>query len=578
MTRHAMIAPRIDECTVCGPRRPENFPVASLLLARNTRAAVRAYYRFARFADDIADAPNLPSDAKLAALDVLDKALRGEAADDTVVDTEPAVLLRSALATRGMETGHARALLAAFRRDAENQGTTTWDELMAYCRASAAPVGRFLLDLHREPRRATVAADALCAALQVLNHVQDIAEDKRLRNRVYVPLSWPDGTHAEATEIDAATSSKALRACLDQTLEHTARLLDDADALPALLQSPRLRAEATATLSLAHALLRHLKSGDPLSTRLRPTLSDILHATGTALCALVAPPAPSLLPPASRRAVTAIVSASGTSFRLGLSCLPRPRREAMHAFYAFCRVLDDIADAPGMPPAERLSALDTWDTWLNLLESGSPAADAPPLFTALAAVDARFGLNFNECRALVEGMRMDVNGPICAPDDTTFALYCRRVAGSIGLISLPLLGTNDPDARRFALALGDALQCVNIIRDVAEDAAIGRCYLPRDILNLCDIPITDAATIAAHPRIGQARALLAARAKAHFAAARNALTAANCRSLLPARMMMAAYSDILDRIEHQGWTDLAPPKRPNPVTRLLCLLRLPRKG
>jgi len=570
-----MIPPRIDECTVCGPRRPENFPVASLLLAPRSRAAVRAYYRFARFADDIADAPDLPSATKLAALDSLDAALRGEAADTLVVDTAPAEALRAALAERGMETGHARALLTAFRRDAEDQGTPDWEALMHYCRASAAPVGRFLLDLHREPRRATGAADALCAALQVLNHVQDIAEDKRLRGRVYVPLAWPDGTHADAAEIDAPAASPALRACLDRTLEHCARLLDEADALPGLLQSPRLRAEAAATLSLAHALHRRLSAGDPLRTRIRPTWVDILRASGTAACALAVPPTPGLLHPTARRAVAKIVRGSGTSFRLGLSCLPRARREAMQTLYAVCRVLDDIADTPGIARADSAAELDAWVARFDSLENGTVPADAPPLMAALSAVDACFGLDFDECRALVEGMRMDVDGPIVAPDEETFSLYCRRVAGSIGLISLPLLGAKDAAARRFALALGDALQCVNILRDVAEDARIGRCYLPRAILEDCGIPIGDAAAIAAHPRIGRARELLAARAEAHFALARGALTADNARALLPARAMMAAYRDVLDRIARQGWSDLTPPKRPRGAARLLCLTRLP---
>ncbi|WP_337995475.1 squalene/phytoene synthase family protein [Oleispirillum naphthae] len=578
MTRDAMIASRIDECTVCGTRRPENFPVASLLLAPGCRVAIRAYYRFARFADDIADAPDLAPAAKLAALDALDAALRGEPADEAAVDTAPAVRLRAVLAERGMETGHARALLAAFRRDAEGHGTADWDELMRYCRASAAPVGRFLLDLHREPRRATEAADALCAALQVLNHVQDIAEDKRLRDRVYVPLSWPDGARADAAEIDAPAASPALRGCLDRTLANCARLLDAAEPLPGLLQSPRLRGEAAATLSLAHALHRRLCAGDPLAARIRPTAFDVARAAAAALSALVAPPSPGLLPPEARRTVAAIVRESGSSFRLGLSCLPRLRREAMQTVYAFCRVLDDIADDPGMPREARLADLDAWSARLDALERNAVPADAPPLFAALAAADARFGLDIGECRSLIEGMRMDVEGPIVAPDETAFALYCRRVAGSIGLISLPLFGARDAAARRFALTLGDALQCVNIIRDVAEDAEIGRCYLPRTILEDCGIPIGDAASIAAHPAIGRARELLAARAETHFALARGALTAANARALLPARAMMAAYRDVLDRIAKQGWSDLSPPPRAGMAARLYCLLtRLPRR-
>lgn len=571
-----MISPRIDEITVAGAQRPENFPVASLLLARGDRAAVRAFYRFARFADDIADSPVLPPAAKLGALDALDAALLGEAVASDAVDTAPAADLRAALTARNLETVHARALLCAFRRDAENRGTPTWDELMAYCRASAAPVGRFLLDLHREPRRAMAAADALCAALQVLNHVQDIGEDRRLRKRVYLPLDWPGGPRADLADLDAPVCSPALRACIDKTLDRTAALLDRADALPALLTRPRLRAEAAAILSLAHALLRRLRAADPLAARIRATPADGVRALGAALAALTRPSAPGLLGTTERREVEAVVRRSGSSFRMGLACLPRPRREAMRTLYAFCRALDDIADDPGRSRAERHADLDAWETWLAAVEAHAELDDAPPLVAALAAVHAAYGLDFAECRALIAGMRMDVDGPIVVPDEETFVLYCRRVAVSVGLLALPLMGAEGAAARRFAVALGHALQCVNIVRDVAEDAALGRVYLPRETLVDCGVRPGLVDAMLADPNLGAARAKLAARARAHFAAAAAALAKADARALLPARLMMAAYLDVLARIERKGFDDLAPPQRPGRLRRALCLLRLPQ--
>ncbi len=571
-----MISPRIDEITVAGAQRPENFPVASLLLARGDRAAVLAFYRFARFADDIADSPTLPPEAKLGALDALDAALMGETAASAAVDTAPAEALRAVLAARELETVHARTLLGAFRRDAENRGTPTWDDLMTYCRASAAPVGRFLLDLHREPRRALAAADALCAALQVLNHVQDIGEDRRLRQRVYVPLAWPDGTRAEIADLDATRCSPALRACVDRTLDRTAALLDAADALPGLLTRPRLRAEAAAILSLAHALLRRLRAEDPLAARIRATPADGARAALAAVAALVRPPRPGLLGTGQRREVEAVVRRSGSSFRLGLACLPRPRREAMRTLYAFCRALDDIADDPGRSRSERHADLDAWEAWLAAVEAHAPLDGAPPLVAALAAVDAAYGLDFGECRTLVAGMRMDVDGPIVVPDEETFVLYCRRVAVSVGLLALPLMGAEGASARRFAVALGHALQCVNIVRDVAEDAELGRFYLPRETLADCGVRPGLVGAMLADPNLGAARAKLAARARAHFAAAEAALSKADARALLPARLMMAAYLDVLGRIERQGFSTLAPPRRPGKLRRALCLLRLPQ--
>ena len=571
-----MIPSRIDECTVAGVARPENFPVASLLLARNDRAAVRAFYRFARFADDIADSPELGPERKLDALAALDAALLGDRAAADAVDIAPAEALRATLATRGLETTQARMLLNAFRRDAENRGTPTWADLMVYCRASAAPVGRFLLDLHREPRRALDAADALCAALQVLNHLQDLGEDYRLRKRVYLPLDWPDGTRADLADLERTSLTPNLRACIDRALERTARLLDRADPLPALLTSPRLRAEAAAILSLAHALARRLHAGDPLARRIRPTASDAATAAGAALRALVHPPPIGLLGAAQRREINAIVAKSGSSFRLGLACLPRPRRDAMRTLYAFCRVLDDIADEPGLTPGQRHAQLDAWEATLAAIETHAEIGEPPALLAALVAVNERYGLDFAECRTLIAGMRMDVDGPMVAPEDETFRLYCRRVAVSVGLIALPLMGATAPGAPRFATELGHALQCVNIIRDIAEDAAIGRCYLPRELLDAHGIVATDAAAIIRHPNIGAVRAKLGARARAHFAAALADLPPEDCRALLPARLMMAAYRDVLDRIEANGWDALEPPPRPGKLKRLLCLLRLPQ--
>lgn len=171
---------------------------------------------------------------------------------------------------------------------------------------------------------------------------------------------------------------------------------------------------------------------------------------------------------------------------------------------------------------------------------------------------------------------MDVDGPIVVPDEETFVLYCRRVAVSVGLLALPLMGADSGAARRFALALGHALQCVNIVRDVAEDAAIGRFYLPREVLTDCGVAPGLVEAMLADPNLGAARAKIAARARAHFAAAEAALTKADAAALLPARLMMAAYRDVLDRIERKGFSTLAPPKRPGKLRRALCLLRLPQ--
>src|SRR5262249_11864936 len=162
--------------------RDENFPVASFIISRRHREPILAFYNFVRTADDIADHAVLPPAEKLALLDRLDGGLTGANDDDVA-----AVRLRDALAARGLSPKHAQDLLAAFRLDVTKLRYRDWDDLMSYCAFSAMPVGRFVCDVHGESRTVWPANDALCAALQIINHLQDCKQDYRNLNRVYVP-------------------------------------------------------------------------------------------------------------------------------------------------------------------------------------------------------------------------------------------------------------------------------------------------------------------------------------------------------------------------------------------------------
>jgi len=536
-----------------------------------------AFYAFARFADDVADSPHLSSEEKLNGLDDLDAALQGTLSVSKRIDLLPALQLRKALELRGLSTSHARTLLIAFRQDAKAVNTTSWSELLEYCQSSAAPVGRFLLDLHNEPKDVQPASDALCAALQILNHIQDIKDDFKDRKRRYIPICWPNGPQAHTDDLIAPSTSSSLRECLNLTLERTGTLLTLAEQLPLRCHSRRLRAEATAIISLAQSLHAALAAGDPLASRIRPTWKDGLCAAFKALGSLFQSLNQPLLSPDANQVVTRIVDASGSSFRHGMRCLPQSRREAMYTVYAFCRVVDDIADDEGSTQEQRLDALAKWDAILNQIEAGTPPTPTPiPLVSALIAAHERYGLDINECRTLIAGMRMDAKGPVVMPDSETYTLYCRRVAVSVGILCLPIMGANDAQAITFAHELGHALQCVNIIRDVAEDADIGRCYLPKHILEVCDIPQDTPKAIANHCNCGNARALLAKQARQHFKNAHAALTPYNADALRPARLMMIAYMDILNRIEAQGFHCLSKPPKPNRWQKMKLLTQMPK--
>ncbi len=226
----------------------ENFPVALRILAPERRAAVLAFYRQARAADGIADDPALAPEEKIRRLDAI-------AAEKT---TSP----------------HLTQLLKAFRQDAIKSRYRDWSELLLYCRFSAVPVGRFLLDLHGEGRDAGAPSDALCAALQVLNHLQDCGDDFRRLDRVYLPLAWIETEGAAVEELRGNQASPELRRVFDRTLERVAELLIQARPLGRRIADPRLRLQAEVTVAVAGRLAASLRRQDPLAGRVRLSKLD----------------------------------------------------------------------------------------------------------------------------------------------------------------------------------------------------------------------------------------------------------------------------------------------------------------
>lgn len=257
----------------------ENFPVASLLLAAATRTQVMAFYAFARTADDVADDPGLGADDKLARLDVLEEALAG--AD--LAGGETALALRQAVAGDEVLLNHAGQLLQAFRRDAVVDHCRDWGDLMLYCRFSAAPVGRFLLALHGEDSAAFAPSDSLCAALQVLNHLQDCADDLGNLGRVYIPRDWLRGNGLTHDVLAEETTPPPLRRVFDITLDHVDGLIDMARPLPRAIRDRRLRMQAAITLVVAERLSARLRRDDPLARRVQLSPLDYAGAVAAGL-------------------------------------------------------------------------------------------------------------------------------------------------------------------------------------------------------------------------------------------------------------------------------------------------------
>jgi squalene synthase HpnD len=228
--------------------------------------------------------------------------------------------------------------------------------------------------------------------------------------------------------------------------------------------------------------------------------------------------------------------------------MPKGQREAMFEIYSFCRLVDDIADDGG-PSDVRRNQLEHWRADIDALYAGT----APPHLRGLARAVRDFKLQREDFLAVIDGMEMDVVADIRAPDFATLDLYCDRVASAVGRLSVRVFGMEKDAGLALAHHLGRALQLTNILRDIDEDSAIGRLYLPREALADAGITTSDPAAALASPAIGQACALVVARAEAHFAASEAIMARSPRRIVRTPRVMAAAYRIYLDQMIARGW-------------------------
>ena len=256
---------------------------------------------------------------------------------------------------------------------------------------------------------------------------------------------------------------------------------------------------------------------------------------------------------------------SGSSFYAGMRVLPKAEREAMYAIYAFCRAVDDIADDEvGSRPA-RAAALDRWRADIDALYAGGDPGQA----VLVAEAVQRFALDRTDFHAVIDGMAMDVAEDIRCPPMAMLDLYCDRVASAVGRMSVRIFGMDDEPGKTLAHHLGRALQLTNILRDIDEDAAIGRVYLPLEALTDAGIAITAPMEMVADPRIDQAARTVAALAYRHYAEAQAILAKRPRGHLIAPRLMAAAYLKVLRKTEAVGWK---PPRRRVKVSKATLIL------
>ena len=459
----------------------ENFPIASRLLPQKARSGVMALYGFARAADDLADDPALSPAVREKALRDVDNALR----EGKTQGTPPWAHGFMALC----DARDGRDLLSAFIADQTITRCESWEAMLDYCRYSALPVGRSFLALCGEAQADTEALFALCACLQIVNHLQDIRDDYRVLGRIYLPGDWLREADVAEEELGATQCSDGLRQVIDRVLLAMRPLLERAHELPRSVHSIRLRAELRWVLAVLRLLHRRLGREDPLAARVAPGKAGKLHA---------------LL-------LAALPSPYRSSFYWPMQLAGGDKRRALRALHGFLHAVDNAADAPGADKA----TLVAWERECHALRKGEAHTREG---RALLPYIRRFHLRIEDLEAVVQGCRMDVDGTMHRPSPAVLTAYCERVACAPGRLILAVLGQRDEAAAALAFSLGQALQRTNILRDEAEDAVWGRCYFAPS-----------------------ARAEFIRQTEGYYREAGALLARMRRRDLLPVRLMRRAY-------------------------------------
>lgn len=345
-----------------------------------------------------------------------------------------------------------------------------------------------------------------------------------------------------------------MRACLDELCDRVSDLLRQSAGLAFHVRHTRLALEISVIQRLAEQLVQRLRDCDPLAER---AVLGTFAGLRSGFCGVLVGASTRIRPVARRRAggTTAtdgggqVATASGSTFYAAMRILPRDKRQAVFSIYAFCRAVDDIADQAGDRGA-RLASLDRWRADVDGVYEGQIRKPFVPLAEAIG----KFGLRRQDFHSVIDGMQMDVEADICAPTYATLDLYCDRVASAVGRLCVRVFQVPEPAGIQLAHDLGRALQFTNILRDIDEDAAIGRVYLPRELLSSAGIDPRDAGAVLRHPALGEACERLARPALAHFDQAEAVMRAAPPATIRCARIMAGAYRSLLVQLQQRGWT------------------------
>lgn len=554
MSRSAPLRAAYRHCWRIACSHYENFPLGSLLLPRHLREAIAVIYAFARTADDLADEGKASPQERLAALD------RCEAALEACFAGRPESPLFLALADTAerfrLPIEPFKALLQAFRYDANFRPFLTFANVLDYCSRSANPVGHLVLKLfgYQDAERRQLA-DRICTGLQLANFWQDISIDAS-KGRVYLPL---EDLQRFGLSLEAILARKVdpvrFRALMAYEVGRTRDFLQSGLELAHCVDASLAREVRLFAHGGLAILDRAAKLGEQL-LHTRPTLSGWDKARLLWYFAKPSTEGPVLIHNDGSTDALArdyayceeITRRSSSNFYYAFRLLPPERRRSLCAVYAFCRFVDDVADRED-PNWSRVAAIQRWREEVTAVFHGSPQH---PISRALADTVRRFPLEERHFRELIDGVETDLH-PRVYETWGELRNYCYRVASTVGLLCIEIFGYRSPSARQYAIDLGIAFQLTNILRDVREDAERGRVYIPRSDFEQFECSEGDLLQAHYSPRLAALLAFECGRARAFYLRARAALAPVDKRSLAPAEAMRLIYQRLLARIEAKNF-------------------------
>lgn len=529
-------------------RKSENFPVASFLLPKNSAQPILALYEFARNADEIADNPTEDVKLRNQRLKNLYNAITSQNINKMPYYARD--FFRSCKSGR-MKINHGLALLEAFIQDTEKSRYDGFQDTLDYCQKSAATIGRMVLEASNEFSVETIHSDNICMVLQLINHLQDVKFDYLKNNRIYFHNIKPEFLIAEK-ETEEFTAIKL------QIISDLESILFSAKPLLHQINSLRLRAEIGTIYKVAEMLLQKLRHENILSdTRVELASKQKRKALIWGIFSAIKNIHTKL------NSSKKIAKAAKSSFVKPLSKLPKDKKKAMLCLYSFCRLVDDaVDDFTKTPENANINPLDFWRCELSKIYSADNVSyPQNPVCKELAIVVKKYNIPQEFLSEIIEGQQMDFNNLMNKPLDELLDKYCYRVASCVGLASVYIFGftpQNKDAIHNFAINLGKGLQYINIIRDIREDAARGRIYLPLTLLQKYNLAEVTPQNLSNNfekyePQISEVLSELHASANNYFKLAYESLPDSEKHNMQTATLMLKVYKKYLDKMKDKNF-------------------------